>query len=89
MKEKPKKTFDRHENVTDLLDKGEALNIEAALSNKGKFYVKGTNGKFVAKTPKGPNRYGFVDSIYYFGREVEAMDAARSFRGSVVIKEEF
>jgi hypothetical protein len=87
MKEKPAKTFDRHQNVIDLLDKGEALNIEAVLSNKGKFTVR-LNGRFVAKTSKGPNRYGPVDSPYYFDREAEARDAARSFKGAQVVREE-
>jgi len=89
MKEKIHKTFDRHANVTDLLDKvdNNNINIESAINARYKFTVH-INGKFVARNHKGPNRFVIVDSPYVYFREVEAQEGARSFKGAKVIKEE-
>lgn len=87
MKEKPSKTFDRHSDVADLLDKAETINIDAALNGKYKFVVS-VNNKYVARNNKGPNRFTIVDSPYSFTREAEAYEGARSFKGAKVIKEE-
>jgi hypothetical protein len=89
MKEKIYKTFDRHSNVSDLLDKvdNNNINIESAINSKYKFTVQ-INGKFVARNHKGPSRFIIVDSPYIYFRESEAYDGARSFGGAKVIKEE-
>lgn len=87
MKEKPIKVFNRHENVTDLLDKAEAVNIDAALNSRYKFTVS-INNRYVARNHKGSQRFIIVDSPYVYYREAEAYEAARSFKGAKVIKEE-
>lgn len=87
MKEKPTKAFNRHENVTDLLDQAETVNIDAALNGRYKFTVS-LNNKYVARNHKGPQRFIITDSPYVYHREAEAYDAARSFKGAKVIKEE-
>lgn len=86
MKDKPAKTFDRHQNVIDLLDKGDALNIDATLNDRPNSFVVKQGAKYVIRNTKGPNRYALSDTPWAFKRESEAMDAARAFKGATVIK---
>lgn len=85
MKEKPAKTFNRRIDVADLLDRDETVNIDAALNGRFKFIVT-LNNKFVARNYQGP-RFIVVEKPYSFSREAEAYEAARSFKGTKVIKE--
>lgn len=89
MKDKPSKTFDRHNNVIDLLEQVENnINIESAIHGRYNFIVS-INGKFIARNFEGNNRFIIVDSPYLYSREAEAYDAARSFKGAKVIKQEY
>jgi len=80
--------FTRSASLKNLfldLDGGPDINLNA----RYKFFAKiNSSGKFIARTPKGPGRYGLSDTPFVYYSEVEANQAVRSFKGAVLIKEE-